>query len=194
MSNLPRDLLRTKANKIGTIIDHLVAALGSDPGCPLRRAVILADIDENPSTTQTDIIARLGADKASLARDIEWLYDYGCIMRSSGEDDARVTHLFSCGYAKKNLEHAVQLCDSSHKSLKNLLLDIIHLFGDHKPTLRDAKIIAVVCDYGSKEKQDVLANLYNGPSSTDNRAIRNLIDNGLIYVADDNTKEDQNAA
>ena len=186
--------MKTKASKVGTVVDHLVAALGGEPACPLRRAVILADIDENPSTTQTDIVNRLGADKASLARDIEWLYDYGCIMRSTGENDARVTHLFSCGYAKKNLEHAVKLCNSSHKSLKNLLLDIIHLFGDHKPTLRDAKIISVVCDHGSKEKQDVLASLYNGPSSTDNRAIKNLIESGLINVVNDDINEDQNAA
>ncbi len=189
MRALPTDITKTKADKIGQIIDHLVAALGGEPSCPIRRAVIFVDIDEHPGTTQTDIINRLGIEKSSLNRDIEWLYDYGCIMRTSGESDSRVIHIHSCGYAKKNLELALDPCDFSHKNLKNLLIDLINLFGEHKPTLRDAKIISLVCDHGPSFKQDVLNDLYNGPSSTDNRAIKNLIQQGLIYV-----DEEQDAA
>jgi hypothetical protein len=169
----------TGTARVGHVIDHLVDALGGDPGCTLRRAVILADIDEFPGTTQAGIIQRLAPDKSALNRDIEWLYDYGCIMRQDGRD-GREIKLFTCGYAKKNLDLALVYFNNSHKSLKNFLITYIKLFGQHKPTLRDAKIIATIGDKGSANRQAVFEELYNGPLSTDNRAINNLIVTGLL--------------
>lgn len=169
----------TDAARIGHVINHLVDALGGDPACTLRRAVILADIDEHPGTTQAEIIQRLAADKSALNRDIEWLYDYGCIMRQDGKD-GREIKLHACGYAKKNLDLALFYFNNSHKSLKNFLIHYIHMFGQHRPTLRDAKIIATIGDKGSANRQMVFEELYNGPLTTDNRAINNLIVTGLL--------------
>lgn len=183
MKTLPKDITESKAVKIGHVIDHLVDALGGEPGCTVRRAVILADIDENPGTTQTGIINRLKADKSTLNRDIEWLYDYGCIRRTPGMD-GREVKLQIEGYAKKNLDFALEYFDFSHKSLKNFLIHFINLFGEHKPTLRDVKIISAAADKNNSSKQDLLKDLYGGSITTENRAINNLLDMGLLVKED----------
>lgn len=182
---LPRDMGLSKAEKIGIILDHLVDALGGEPSCTLRRAVILADIDEFPGTTQTDIIKRLEVDKSTLNRDIEWLYDYGCIMRRPSPQDARQLELTICGYAKKNFDFALFYFNYDHKSLKNFLIRFIHIFGSHKPTLRDAKILSFLGDKPSAKKQEIIDHLYDGPTTTDNRAINNLVDVGFLEKIDE---------
>ena len=177
---LPFDpVVESKAAKVGHIVDHLVDALGGEPACTLRRAVILADIDENPETTQAGIIQRLKADKSTLNRDIEWLYDYGCILRQPG-NNGRELKLMICGYSKKNLDLALKYFDNSHKALKNFLIQYMNLFGQHKPTLRDAKIVASVGETDPSNRQKVFQTLYNGPVTTDNRAINNLIELGIL--------------
>lgn len=184
MNALPDDTQDDKAIRIGYIIDHLVDALGGEPGCTVRRAVILADIDENPGTTQAGIIGRLKADKSTLNRDIEWLYDYGCIRRTPGAD-GREVKLQIEGYAKRNLDFALEYFDSSHKSLKNFLIHFIKLFKEHKPTLRDVKIVAAVADKDNASRQDLLEGLYGGATTTENRAINNLVDLGILLKEDD---------
>lgn len=180
VKTLPFDAtIESKAMKAGHIIDHLVDALGGEPGCTLRRAVILADIDEHPGTTQAGIVQRLAADKSALNRDIEWLVDYGCVRRRPG-NDGREIPLFTEGYAKRHLDLALQYFDNSHKSLKNFIIRYINLFGQHKPTLRDAKIVATVADSDPINRQKIFYELYNGPLTTDNRAINTLIDLGLL--------------
>jgi DNA-binding MarR family transcriptional regulator len=174
-----------KSQAINDVIDHLVDALGGEPSCTLRRAVILADIDENPGTTQAEIIERLGASKSALNRDIEWLYDYGCIIRKQSSNDARSITLNICGYSKKNLDYAMEYFSFSHKSLKNFLISLINIFGSHKPTLRDAKIVSVVGLQREVTKQEILAGLFDGAHTTENRAINNLVDFGLIEKRDD---------
>ena len=182
---LPRDITMSKAEKIGIVLDHLVNALGGEPGCTLRRAVVLADIDEFPGTTQSEIMKRLEIDKSTLNRDIEWLYDYGCVMRRQSPYDARVQELTICGYAKKNFDYALYFFDYDHKSLKNCLIRLINIFDKQKPTLRDAKIITYLGDKTSAKKQEIIDHLYDGPSTTDNRAINNLVDFGIIEKRDD---------
>jgi predicted transcriptional regulator len=180
IKTLPFDAnIESKTAKIGHIIDHLVDALGGEPACTLRRAVILADIDENPGTTQTGIMQRLKSDKSTTNRDIEWLVDYCCIRKKPGQD-GRETLLYTEGYSKKHLELALKYCDNSYKALKNLLILYMNIYGEHKPTLRDAKILAVVSDKDPTSRQQVFKALYNGPVTTENRAINNLIDLGLI--------------
>jgi DNA-binding MarR family transcriptional regulator len=166
--------------QIGIIIDHLVDALGGEPGCHIRRAVILADIDQHPGTTQAEIMARLFVDKSTANRDIEWLYDYGCIMRQPGGGDARTVRLVVCGYAKKNLNLALQYFDGDHKSLKNFLIEFINSFGQHKPTLRDAKIVSVVNGKAEVTRQEIFENLYNGPGTTNHRAVNMLVESGFV--------------
>ena len=184
MNNLAKDAQDDNIVKIGYIIDHLVDALGGEPGSTVRRAVILADIDENPGTTQAGIISRLKADKSTLNRDIEWLYDYGCIRRMPGTD-GREVRLQIEGYAKKNLDFALEYFDFSHESLKNFLIHFIKLFKDHKPTLRDIKIVAAVADKTNASRQDLLEGLYGGATSTENRAINNLVEQGILVKEED---------
>ena len=174
-----------KAYAATTVIDHLVDALGGEPACKLMRALILVDIDENPGTKQVDILERVETSKSSLTRDIEWLYDYGCITRKPSTEDSRVMELRVCGYAKKNMDLALKYFDFNHENLKNFLESLIRVFGSHKPTLRDAKIVSVIGKQGTVTRQQILDSLYNGPTSTDNRAVNNLINFGLVQSKDD---------
>lgn len=174
------DGLTAKAERIGTIIDHLVAALGGEPGCTLRRAVVLTDVDQHPGTTQAEIMTRLGVHKSALNRDIEWLYDYGCLIRQPGGQDGRTMRLQTCGYAARNLGFALDCFGGSHENLKTFLTGLINVFGQHKPTLRDAKIVTVMGSSGALTRQQVLDSLYDGPATTDNRAVNNLINFGLM--------------
>ena len=178
--------MAAKANAATMIIDHLVDALGGEPASKLMRAMILVDIDAHPGTTQSDILDRLDTNKSALNRDIEWLYDYGCITRTQSDDDARSVHLRACGYAKKNIDLALAYFNDDHKNLQNFLNSLINLFGQHKPTLRDAKIVSVIGKNGSVTRQQIFESLYNGPTSTDNRAVNNLINFGLVQKKDDN--------
>ena len=89
------------------------------------------------------------------------------------------------GYAKKNMDLALKYFDFNHENLKSFLERIINVFGQHKPTLRDAKIVSVIGKQGTVTRQQILDSLYNGPTSTDNRAVNNLINFGLVQSKDD---------
>jgi predicted transcriptional regulator len=180
MQAIDKENIAAKAQSATLILDHLVDALGSEPSCTLRRAMVFVDIDSHPNTTQADIMERLDAHKSALNRDIEWLYDYGCILRTPCEYDQRRIELKSCGYAKKNLNAALLYFDNNHKSLQNFLNSLINLFGQHKPTLRDAKIVSVIGLNEAMTRSDIFDSLYNGPATTDNRAVNNLINFGLV--------------
>jgi DNA-binding MarR family transcriptional regulator len=184
---LPKDLTASKAGKIGMIIDHLVDALGGDPSSSLRRAIVLADIDQHPGTTQSGIMKRVDIDKSSLNRDIDWLFDYGCVYREPCPDDARSIRLQTIGYSRNNLALALEFFGESHENLKLFLLQYIDLFMNYgvKPTLRDAKIIATVADRKHAARRDVLNELYSGPVSTETRAIANLIETGILRKVTD---------
>ena len=173
------------ADAILNIIDHLVNALGSEPSCKLVRALILTDIDNNPATTQTEIMERLNLSKSSLNRDIDWLYDYGCITRTPSPQDSRALELRVCGYAKKNIDLALSYFSYDHSRLKNFILNLTNMFGAHKPTMRDAKIIATIGGQGAISRQEIYEFLYNGPITTDNRAVNNFINFGLLQKKDD---------
>lgn len=170
--------------QMGLVLDHLVDALGGDPSSPVRRAVILTDIDEHPETTQTGVMERLKIDKHTLNRDIQWLYDQGCILREPGKEDGRVIHIVTCGYSKKNLALALDYLGNSHKKLKIFLNGYISIFKDHKPTLRDAKIMATMADLGTASKQELLSRSYQGPQTTNARALEGLIEEGLLDKED----------
>lgn len=168
------------------IIDHLVDALGGDPSSSLRRALVLADIDQYPGTNQSEIMKRVEIDKSSLNRDIDWLFDYGCIYREQSSDDARSVKLQTIGYSRNNLAFALDFFGGSHDGLRTFLLQYIELFGRYgiKPSLRDAKIIAAVADKQKATKREILQELYSGPLSTETRAIANILETGLLRKAD----------
>lgn len=174
---------QASANRIqqmGLILDHLVGALGGDPSSPLRRAQILVDIDGHPDTTQSAVMERLGLTKSMANREIEWLYDHGCILRQPSLQDGRVIHIVTCGYSKKNLELALDYFENTHKNLHFFLETIINLFTEQKPTLRDAKFLAAAADVGEASRQDLFARSYTGAQTTNIRALDNLVEQGLL--------------
>jgi DNA-binding MarR family transcriptional regulator len=170
--------------KMALVLDHLVDALARDPSSSLRRALILLDIDANPNTSQTEILDRLGKeldlDKSSLNREIQWLYDFGCILRQSGHEDGRVIHMVTCGYSKKSLNLALDYVENSHKNLQIMIKSLINLFKEEKPTLRDAKLLLAMADLGEGSKADLFDRAYAGAPSSNARALESLIEQGLI--------------
>jgi DNA-binding MarR family transcriptional regulator len=183
VKNLAKKAMTTKGQKACYVIDHLVEALGNEPSSSLRRAIIMVDIDQYPGTTQTGVMERLGVHKSALNREIEWLFNYGCIMRQESSDDGRAVRLMTCGYARKALESALDYFDGDHTNLKFFLEQFIKIIKQEKPTLRDAKIMATLYDRKKATKQTVIDALYKGSVSTDNRAINELVDAGVIEDA-----------
>lgn len=175
--------MTTKSQKICYVFDHLVEALGNEPSSSIRRAMILNDIDQYSGTTQTGIMERLGISKSALNREIEWLFNYGCIKRQECEKDARAIRLQTCGYSKSALEAALEYFDSAHDGLKVFLERYTKALKLEKPTLRDAKIVATLYDRQNETKNKVIDSLYGGSSSTNNRAYNKLIEEGLIEDA-----------
>lgn len=190
---MPSEALKSQHNRasasriqqMGLILDHLVDALGSDPSSSLRRAQILVDIDEHPETTQSAVMERLGLNKSTLNREIEWLYDQGCILRQPSAQDGRVIHMTSCGYSKKNLALALDYFEKSHKNLHFFLETLINLFTEQKPTLRDAKFLVAAVDMGEASRQDLFARGYGGAQTTNIRALDNLVEQGLLIKTEE---------
>lgn len=180
VKSLAKRVMTTKEQKACYVIDHLVEALGNQSSSSLRRALILVDIDQYPGATQTAIMERLNIDKSTVNREVDWLFNYGCIVRQSSEQDARTIKLETCGYSKRALEDALEYCNGNHNAMKAFLNQVIKTIRVEKPTLRDAKIIATLHEAGDISKQDVMQRLYAGAASTENRAINNLIQEGLI--------------
>ena len=179
---------QVSANRIqqmGLILDHLVEALGGDPSSPLRRAQILVDIDGHPETTQAEVMERLKLNKSTLNREIEWLYDQGCILRQPSQLDGRVIHMLSCGYSKKNLGLALDYFEKSHKNLHFFLETLINLFTEQKPTLRDAKFLVTATDMGEASRQELFERGYSGAQTTNVRALDNLVEQGLLIKTED---------
>lgn len=180
MKNLANRVMPTTAQKACAVIDKLVEALGNDPSSSIRRALILVDIDQHPGSTQTAIMERMGIHKSALNREIEWMFNYGCIMLTDSKDDGRSKVIYICGYSKKSLDSALDYCNGDHEKLKFFLQNTSKTLKQEKPTLRDAKIIASLFEKKTAEKQQVLGSLYGGSLSTDNRALNRLIETGVI--------------
>jgi len=179
---------QASANRIqqmGLILDHLVEALGGDPSSSLRRAQILVDIDGHPETTQAGVMNRLKLNKSTLNREIEWLYNQGCILRQPSQLDGRVIHMLSCGYSKKNLSLALDYFEKSHKNLHFFLETLINLFTEQKPTLRDAKFLVTATDMGEASRQELFERGYSGAQTTNIRALDNLVEQGLLIKTED---------
>lgn len=183
VKNLAKKAMTTAGQKACYVIDHLVEALGNEPSSSLRRAMILVDIDQYPGTTQTGILERLQIHKSSLNREIEWLFNYGCIMRQGSEDDARSIKLMTCGYSKKALESALDYYNGEHRNLKIFLEEASKVLKQEKPTLRDAKIVATLYVRKDATRQEVIDTLYQGAATTDHRALNELVQSGVIEDA-----------
>jgi DNA-binding MarR family transcriptional regulator len=183
VTNLAKRAMTTKGQKACLVIDHLVEALGNEPSSSLRRALILTDIDQHPGTTQAAIMDRLSLDKSTVKRETDWLFDYGCIRLQDCDQDARSKTIEIEGYSKKGLKAALDYFDGQHALLKTFLNGFTEILKQEKPSLRDAKITAVLYENQDASKQQVIDNLYNGAASTDNRAYNKLKDEGIITDA-----------
>ena len=183
VKNLAKRAMTTNGQKACYVIDHLVEALGNDPSSSLRRALILNDIGQYPGTTQSGVMERLHINKSALNREIEWLFNYGCIMRQESEADGRAIKLETCGYSKRALESALDYFTNDHDDLKIFLERFIKFLKQEKPTLRDAKIVASLFEMRDATKQKVIDTLYKGAASTDNRAFNQLVEDGVISDA-----------
>ena len=176
--------MTTRGQKSCLVIDHLVEALAGDPSSNLRRAIILTMIDESPGITQTEIMNRIDITKSAMNREIEWLFNYGCITRHQDQKDGRAIRLEVCGYAKRAMESALDYFPKGHESLIYFLEEYIKILKQDRPTLRDARIVATLHEQKTLQKAKLMESLYNGPVTTDNRAVKQLVDNGVIKTDD----------
>lgn len=173
--------MNTKGQKSCLVIDHLVEALAGDPSSSIKRALILNSIDETPGITQTEVMRALEIkSKTTMNREIDWLFNYGCIVRQSDKQDGRAIKLETCGYAKRALESALDYFPNRHKDLQNFLNQYIKVVEQDRSTLRDARLLATLYDKGKATKPDLIKSLYNGPATTDNRAYKKLVEDGVI--------------
>lgn len=163
---------------LAQIIDHLVDAMG-EPSCPVRRALVLTDLWAHPGSSLNDVMQRLDLDKSTAFRDIDWLIDRGCLIKKPNPDDAREVSLQAFGHCKTHLEAALRLAGSA-ENLSSILNQLMAMSPERKQTLREAKILVTLTIYGEIDKSNIGKALYNGPSSTDQRALQNLIDEGWI--------------
>lgn len=180
VKDLAKRAMTTDGQKACLVIDHLVEALANDPSSSLRRAAILTDIHQHPGTTQTEVMDRLNLHKSALNREIEWLFNYGCIMMQDSAKDGRTKALQVCGYSKKGLDAALIYFGGNHQKLKNFLLLYTKVLRQEKPTLRDAKILAYLYNKKVASKSEILNNLYEAPTTSDHRAFGEILNAGVI--------------
>ncbi len=184
MKQQAKRAMNTRGQKACLVIDHLVEALAGDPSSSLRRALVLNYIDENPGITQTEIMKRVDITKSAMNREIEWLFNYGCITRQSGENDGREVKLETCGYSRRALESALDYFPKRHEGLQSFLNQYILVLDQERPTLRDARIVATLYDKGEIPKSTLMEELYGGPATTDNRAYKKLVEDGVLKEND----------
>lgn len=163
---------------LGQIVDHLVDAMG-EPSCPVRRAQVLTYLWANPGSSLNDVMEKLDIDKSTAFRDIDWLIDHGCLVKKPSPTDAREVSLQVFGHALTHLEAALRIAGSA-PNLSIILSRLMSMSPDRKQTLREAKILVTLTIYGEIDKSNLGKALYNGPVSTDQRALQNLIDEGWI--------------
>lgn len=183
VTNLARQAMTTNGQKACLIIDHLVDALANDASSSLRRAMILADIDQYPGTTQTGVMERLGLHKSAVNREIEWLFNYGCVMVQDCNSDGRSKKIQICGYSEASLDKALNYFDGSHENLQGFLNGFTRFLKQEKPSLREAKIVSTIYEKKGAEKTEVIQTLYEGSASTKNRVVNKLIEDGILTDA-----------
>jgi DNA-binding MarR family transcriptional regulator len=175
----PAALTKADILEMGQTVDHIVDAVG-DPSITLRRAMILLDIDQHPNTTQNAIGERLNLEKSVVSRNVDWLWGHGCVIRAGQPQDGRETALQTSTFTNKHLQLALRSFGNQHENLKKSLEVFISLFHKHMPSLRELKALMMVGAIGEATRGQVIDNLYNGPATTDQRAIRTLIEEGIV--------------
>ncbi|MBX2835180.1 MAG: MarR family winged helix-turn-helix transcriptional regulator [Micavibrio sp.] len=179
VTTLAKRAMTTKGQKATMVIDHLIGALGSDSSSSLRRAMILTDIAQYSGTTQVAIMKRLNLDKSTVKREIDWLFDYGCIRLSESAADKRAKTIEIYGYSKEKMKAAMAYFDGQYEYMKMFLDGNINFLRQEKPTLRDAKIVATLHERGDAAKAEILSEI-DGAASTNHRSYNKLVDDGVI--------------
>lgn len=180
VKGLAKQAMTTKGQKACYVIDHLVKALGNNPSSPLRRAMILNDIAQYPNTTQVAIMERLSMMKSVVSREVDWLYDMGCIRVHINPEDARSKTIEIYGYTKTHFTDALEYFDGDYGRMGSFLKGLHKFLRVDKPTLRDAKIVSSLYEMKQAPKAAVIHQLYGGSASTDHRAYNKLKDVGVI--------------
>lgn len=170
----------SRGAKAAAIIDFLVEALDGDASSSLRRALILSDIAANPGTSQSEVMARLTIPKSAMIREIEWLFEHGCIQKEESANDARAHKLHVFGPAENALLAAINVANKNPKNLQTFLKEFINVIKKERPTLRDAKILAFLYDREEADKREIIAALYDGSPTTEYRALAELIEEGMV--------------
>lgn len=183
VTNLARQAMTTSGQKACLIIDHLVEALGGDASSSLRRAMVLTDIDQHPGTSQTGIMERLGLHKSAVNREVDWLFNYGCIMVQDNARDGRSKAIQICGYSKAALDDALVYFGGRNENLQAYLKGLSRILRQEKPTLREAKIINLLREQRETPKAEIIQSLYEGSPSTKNRVVNKLIEDGVLVDA-----------
>lgn len=167
-----------RVKQLSDVIDLLVDVLG-EPSCPLRRAIVLNDIWQYPGSTLHEVMSRLNLDKSTAFRDIDWLVDHGCVIKKTNADNKREIDLYLFEGTKSKLEQIYRICGGA-SYLTSILQGFIDLAPTRKQSLREAKILISLTLYGTMDKNDLAKTLYDGPSTTDQRALQNLINEGFV--------------
>lgn len=167
-----------RIKQLSDIIDLLVKALG-EPSCPIRRVLVLNDIWQHPGATLKDIIARLDMDKSTAFRDVDWLIDHGCVVKKIREDNKREINLFVFEKTKQVLDTIYHLCGGPDY-LASIIKGFMNMTPGRKQSLREAKILVSLTLYGKLDKHSLSEMLYDGPTTTDQRALQNLINEGFV--------------
>ena len=123
---------------------------------------------------------RLHLDKSTVKRETDWLFDYGCIRVQDCDQDGRSKQIEICGYSKTGLDAALGYFDERHENMKVFLTGLTGYLKQEKPTLRDAKIVSTLYEKKDASRQEVLGSLYDGSTATHSRAIKKLIEEGVI--------------
>ncbi len=180
-TNVAKQAMTTKGQKACVVIDHLIEALVGDPSAPLRRAMVLADIDQFPGTTQLAVMERLHIHRSALNREIEWLFNYGCIMMNNDKAVAPESREIKiCGESKDDMEAALGYFENGHEGMKYFLRQFADFIGLEKPTLREARIVAALFEKNGASKHDLLNSLHHGATPADYRAYEKLVETGVI--------------
>lgn len=162
------------------VVDHLVEALAGEPSAPLRRALILADIDQHPGTTQDGVMQRLYLNQTSMKREMEWLFNHGCIKIEDSTKDTKGQVIEICAYTGAGIKAALGHFGGKHEKLKFFLRQMGNFIGLEKPTLRDARIISTLFEKGEAKKEEVLDALYDDSPATNDQAYDKLVETGVI--------------
>lgn len=163
----------------------MVDALGGSLCCPARRALVLLYVYDHPGSHKNSIAEHFELGRGIVSRDVVWLIDQGCVIKKQNNMDRRENDLFTCGFAQKNVEYALGYCQGNCERLIFLVEGFISLFDDHKPTMRDLKILGALSQRPGLSRKDIDEELFDDNASGVSRALSALLSQRMIERDDE---------